>query len=164
MNILYLHGLDSSLSPKKEKILQQFGKLFSPAIDYRNEYDSISIITNQFKNEKINLVIGSSMGGYAGYYIADSYSVPALLFNPALASRSIAQKTPIVPEPYLSYKHFVLGSKDDVIDPAGTLRFIGQNIQRHTDYSIRILQNVAHQIPADVFEKEVAYFFSMIRG
>lgn len=163
MNILYLHGLDSSLSPEKQAILEKHGKIFSPAIDYRNNYDSISILINQFKNEKISVVIGSSMGGYAAYYVSDSYSVPALLFNPALAARSVFQKTPNIPEPYLSYKQFVLGLKDDVVEPATTLNFLSGNLQRFTDYNIRIIQNLAHQIPVDIFEREVDFFFKMMK-
>lgn len=164
MNILYLHGLDSSLSPEKEKILEKHGEIFSPAIDYREQYDSISIITEQFREEKISVVIGSSMGGFAGYYIADTYQVPALLFNPALAARSVSQKIPSIPEPYLSYKYFVLGSLDDVIKPVDTLNFLGKNLQRHTNYDIQILYSLGHQIPADIFEREVSSFFQKIRS
>lgn len=163
MNILYLHGLDSSLSFEKEKVLEKYGKIFSPAIDYRNNYESISLLIEQFKNDKISVVIGSSMGGYAGYYISDAYQKPALLFNPAMAMRSIPMKIPNIPEPYMSYKHFVLGLKDELINPSSTLEFLSDNLQRHTDYSIRIIQNLEHQIPVPIFKKEVELFFDLMR-
>lgn len=163
MNILYLHGLDSSLSSEKERILEKHGKIFSPAIDYRNNYDSISLLIEQFKNDKISVVIGSSMGGYAGYFISDAYSVPALLFNPAMAMRSIPIKIPKISEPYMSYKHFVIGLKDELIKPSSTLDFLADNLQRHTDYTVRIIQNLAHQIPVAIFKKEVDLFFDLMK-
>lgn len=159
MNILYLHGLNGSLRPEKRKVLEAYGKVFSPAIDYHSEPNSIALLIEQYKNEGISVVVGSSMGGFLGYYIADAYKVPSLLFNPALDSRPVNQRVPNLDIPYLSFKQIVLGAKDDVISPAGTLSFIAKTLQAHTNYHIHIRQSVKHQIPIDVFEEEVAMFF-----
>lgn len=136
MNILYLHGLDGNLAHEKRIILEKHGSVFSPAIDYRTEYNSIELIAEQYKNEKIKAVIGSSMGGFVGYYIADAYQLPSLLFNPALSARSVHQKIPTYKNPYLSFKQIVLGVDDDVIDPKGTFAFLSKTLQEHTDYDI----------------------------
>lgn len=162
MKILYLHGLDGSLGPEKRTILEKYGTVLSPAIDYRVEFNSIEILVEQFKNEKIRAVIGSSMGGFVGYYVADAYGLPALLFNPALATRSVRQKVPVNKTPLLSFKQIVIGSRDEVIDPKATLEFLGRNFQIHTNYRIHIRQNLAHQIPVDVFQEEVQDFFEKL--
>lgn len=162
MNILYFHGLDSEISIEKRKVLEKYGKVFSPAIDYRINPDSIAILTKQYREENIKIIVGSSMGGFVGYYIADAYSIPALLFNPAMAKKSVKQNTPEHKIPYLSFKQIVLGGKDDVIDPRDTLKFISENFQIHTNYRIHIHQELKHQIPVDVFEKEVKFFFENI--
>ena len=159
MNILYLHGLDGDLAPEKRSILQKFGTVFSPAIDYRTEYNSIELLVDQFRNKRIHTVIGSSLGGFVGYYISDDYNLPSLLFNPALASRSISQKVPNYNTPYLSFKQIVLGSKDEVVDPRGTLTFLSKNLQQYTNYHIHVRQDLAHQIPVDIFREEVERFF-----
>ncbi len=162
MKILYIHGLDGSLGDDKRAILQKYGTVLSPAIDYRTEYNSIELMVEQYKNDKIGAVIGSSMGGFVGYYISDAYQKPALLFNPALASRSVRQKVPTYKQPLLGFKHIVLGGNDDVIFAKDTLEFLGKNFQKHTNYHINIRQNLGHQTPVDIFEEEVKEFFKRI--
>lgn len=162
MNILYLHGLDGDLAPEKRTILKKYGKVFSPAIDYRTTYNSIELLVEQYKNENIKVVIGSSMGGFVGYYIADAYQLPSLLFNPALSSRSVHQEVPVYKNPYLSFKQIVLGADDDVIDPRHTFTFLSKTLQEHTDYDIHVRQRLGHRIPVAVFEEEVAAFFKKI--
>jgi len=162
MNILYLHGLDGDLASEKRNILEKFGKVFSPAIDYRNEYNSIELLVEQYKNEKIKAVIGSSMGGFVGYYIADAYQLPSLLFNPALSARSVPQNIPTYKNPYLSFKQIVLGADDDVIDPKSTFTFLSKTLQEHTDYDIHVRQRLGHRIPVDLFKQEVEAFFKKI--
>ena len=162
MNILYLHGLDGDLAPEKRKILEKYGKVLSPAIDYRKEYNSIELLVEQFKNEDIKAVIGSSLGGFVGYYIADAYKLPSLLFNPALNSRSVGQKVPIYRNPYLSFKQIVLGAQDDVVDPKGTFSFLSINLQEHTNYDIYVRQDLGHRISIEVFKEEVERFFKKI--
>ncbi|QAA80368.1 alpha/beta hydrolase [Aequorivita sp. H23M31] len=162
MNILYLHGLDGDLAPEKRTILQKYGKVLSPAIDYRTEYNSIELLVEQFKNEKINAVIGSSLGGFVGYYVADAYKISSLLFNPALASRSVSQKIPNFKNPYLSFKQIVLGAQDTVINPRDTFTFLSKNLQEHTNYDIHVRQDLGHQITIQVFKEEVEAFFKKI--
>lgn len=159
MKILYLHGLDGSLGDEKRAVLKKFGTVFSPAIDYRTEYNSIELLVEQYKNDKIDVVIGSSLGGFVGYYISNAYQRPALLFNPALASRSVRQKVPTYGHPPLGFKQLVIGGQDEVILAKDTLDFLSKNLQKHTNYHIHIRQNLAHQIPVDVFEEEVKLFF-----
>ncbi|HLW32057.1 MAG TPA: YqiA/YcfP family alpha/beta fold hydrolase [Aequorivita sp.] len=162
MNILYFHRLDSSLGSEKRAILEKYGKVFSPAIDYRVEFNSIEMLVEQFKNQKIDVVIGSNMGGFVGYYVADAYQKPALLFNPSLTKRSVRQKIPIYKAPPLGFKQLVLGIRSDRIDPRGTLEFLSKNLQVYTNYRIHIRQNLGHEIPIDVFKEEVVEFFKFL--
>src|SRR5690554_5185129 len=94
MNILYLHGLNGSLSPEKREILEHYGNVFAPAIDYEKDSQSIATLSTSFNPQDINVIIGSSMGGFVGYYISNLFQCPALLFNPALAERSVYQSVP----------------------------------------------------------------------
>ena len=158
MNILYLHGLDSSLNAEKRAILEKYGTVYSPQIDYRNDESSIDSLINLYKDKDIDSVIGSSMGGFAAYYIADKFQRPALLFNPALAYRSVHQEIPDIKNPLSNLKHLVLGAKDEVIDPKSTLEFLSNSIGID-NYNIKIRQDLQHRIPEEVFEVEVKAFF-----
>jgi uncharacterized protein len=160
MNILYIYGLDSKLSPEKRTILEKFGNVFTPDIDYYSDTEAINSIMAQMKGIEINVVIGSSMGGFSGYYISTHLAVPALLFNPALEKRSIEQEVPdkIIDEK--TRKKFILGAIDDVIDPGDTLRFLSRNFNEHTDFHIHIVPELTHNIPVSIFEEVVKEFFN----
>lgn len=162
MNILFLHGVSQELTTTKRKALEKYGKVFSPAIDYKTNYNSIELLINQYQNQKIDAVIGWSMGGFVGYYLSDAFQKPGLLFNPALASRPVSQRIPEIKTPYLNYKQIVLGSKDEVIDPKETLYFLTKNLHEYTDYHIHIRQNMNHFVDEKVFNEETESFFKQI--
>lgn len=158
MNILYLHGLNGNLSPEKRELLEHYGNVEAPAIDYENNPDAITWLYNLFKNSKIDLIIGSSMGGFAGYHLCKLFQLPALLFNPALAYRSVFQSVPETLETNNGKIQIVLGSKDIIVDPKSTLNFLGNVLTQPQDYSINIIHELEHRIPLSVFESEVRKF------
>lgn len=159
MNILYLHGLNGSLSHEKREILEQYGKVFSPEINYNANPDSIKDLSEWFNSYDITVVIGSSMGGFAGYYVSNIYKCPALLFNPALAERSIYQSIPQIKSKISSFKQIVLGTQDEVVNPKLTLSFIAETLSHHPEYKVNIHHNLAHRIPLNIFKEEVTLFF-----
>ena len=162
MNILYLHGLNGSLSIEKQKILERLGKVYAPTIDYENNPDSIIWLQNQYKESKIDLIIGSSMGGFAGYYLSKLVKVPALLFNPALAYRSVFQNIPTTPQTNFGIINIVLGAIDDTIDPKSTLAFLADLLLQPQDYHIHIRYDLEHRIPIEVFNDEVYAVFGRL--
>ena len=155
-NILYLHGLDGN--PKKEKvdILASKGSpVTAPLIDYRKYTGSLELFDQFVKliNEKhINFIVGSSMGGYFGFYLSAYCDIPALLFNPALHSMSI--NVPVRKATNRSRRIIVLGKYDDTIPPQKTIDFIKQG-----DYdNIEIFEREnAHQVPLEVFSVVLDY-------
>ncbi|MBU2928288.1 YqiA/YcfP family alpha/beta fold hydrolase [Winogradskyella psychrotolerans] len=162
MNILYIHGLNGSLSPEKRSILEQYGVVYAPSIDYENQPSVISNISADFSAHDINVVIGSSMGGFTGYYISNGYQCPALLFNPALAKRSVYQEIPEIDNKKSILKYIVLGTEDDVVNPADTLQFLASTISYNPEYNIHLRNDLAHRIPIPIFEDEVKIFFNML--
>jgi len=160
MNILYLHGLDSSLNNEKRTVLEKFGTVYAPTIDYRKNPNTIKQLLTAYKNHdpEINVVIGSSMGGFAGYYISEALNRPALLFNPALVSRSVTQEVPDAIISSLNLKHIILGAKDDIVDPNKTLQFLSKTTL--AEYRIHTLLNLGHRIPVAVFKEAVEDFFA----
>ncbi|WP_435138579.1 YqiA/YcfP family alpha/beta fold hydrolase [Formosa sp. A9] len=162
MNILYIHGLNGSLSAEKRTILEHFGSVYAPAIDFENTPDSIAQIISSYKEIDINVVIGSSMGGFAGYYVSNALQRPALLFNPALAQRSVLQNIPELPYQKSILKHIILGTADDVVNPKETILFLANTIVEHPEYDIHLRNDLAHRIPIDIFEEEAEDFFSKL--
>ncbi|WP_335976387.1 YqiA/YcfP family alpha/beta fold hydrolase [Gaetbulibacter jejuensis] len=159
MNILYLHGLNGSLKPEKRNILEAYGTVIAPSIDYQNNSNAISWLYDSYANKSIDVVIGSSMGGFAGFHLSKLMQIPALLFNPALAARSVEQQTPITPSNNGNNISIVLGAKDNVVDPKGTLHYIGEHLNAEQPIAIKILPLLEHRIPFDVFKEAVGGFF-----
>lgn len=162
MKIVYIHGLDSKLSPEKREILEKFGTVLSPDINYYNNTKSIATIIHEVEGENPDVIIGSSMGGFAAYYVSTALHKPALMFNPALAERTVEQEVPKGEIKNRQLKQFLLGAIDDVVNPGKTLNFIAEAYNEHTDFHLHILPGLTHNIPLDVFEAEVKSFLEKV--
>ena len=164
MNILFLHGLESKLSHAKRVILEKYGTIIAPDLDYNSNPDTIQNLYNEFKNQEINVIIGSSMGGFAGFYLANSFGVCALLYNPVLPYRNnVVQNIPSdLPTKQSPLLRIVLGGRDDVVKAKDNLAFLSQNVSDLRDCTIEIVNDLAHQIPIDVFEEQTEYFFQQL--
>ena len=164
MNIIFLHGLESKLSNEKRVILETYGTVIAPDLEYKSNPNVIQNLYDEFKNQDINTIIGSSMGGFAGFHLANSLGICALLYNPALPYRnSIEQIIPnnlqVRESPLM---RIILGGQDEIIKAKDNLAFLSQNSKPNTDYTIVIKNNLAHQIPVDVFKEETEAFFESL--
>jgi predicted esterase YcpF (UPF0227 family) len=160
MTILYLHGLDSNLSNEKKQVLEQFGTIIAPDLDYRVNPNMIETLFNEYANQNIDLIIGSSMGGFAGFYLSKLLQTPALLFNPALPYRtSVLQNIPIIKNEHKHLLQIVIGNQDDIIRAADNLDFIMKLLPLKNDFRLHLISELGHSIPVDIFESEVNLFF-----
>ncbi|MFP4369319.1 MAG: YqiA/YcfP family alpha/beta fold hydrolase [Candidatus Kapaibacterium sp.] len=150
MKILYLHGLDGAPREDKNEILLRGGNsLIAPTLDYRAFEGDISLfedIDSLIKKEKARLIVGSSFGGYMGFYLADNNRIPAILFNPALHSRSV--NVPVVESCTDTMKYFILGKYDEIIKPAKTKEWLREGY--YNNYSITEL-DFGHSVPLEIF-------------
>ncbi|SHI41751.1 hypothetical protein SAMN04487911_10211 [Arenibacter nanhaiticus] len=159
MNILYIHGLESTLSDAKRNLLEKYGRVEAPLMDYKEHNQIFDTLYNTYKNADIDLVMGSSMGGFMGYYLARALKVPALLFNPALTYRSVVQEIPSKLEHCNKYLQVILGSQDEVVNPMDTIAFLSQ-LSKDVPLKIHLHHQLGHRIPEPVFKQEIAAFFA----
>ncbi len=158
MNILYLHGLDSRLSEQKMTVLKKFGTVHEPHLNYYENENAIDTVLNYCSNRYIDVVIGSSMGGFAGYHVANALDLPALLFNPALKKRSVGQNISIDKNSYNQIKHIIIGQIDEVVIPRDTLDYLQNNFNEKTDLHLHLVPQLGHNIPVTFFEEKVRSF------
>lgn len=156
MKIVYLHGLRSSPKSKKVDFLRNLGhEVYNPTIDYQNSYVYFKI-KKEIKKSNPDLIIGSSMGGYLGYYYAQTLDIRALLFNPAfkLMNDNPYKGTDIkVPDNDKKYFPFIqvhLGNKDNIVDNKEGKRIIEKNLPKFS-YDI-LTHNFEHRIPLKYFK------------
>lgn len=163
MTILYLHGLESKLSPEKRELLETYGSVLAPDMDYKANPNMITTLQHAYKNQNIDVIIGSSMGGFAGFYLSKLMQTPALLFNPALPYRlNIAQA---IPESTLEHSkaiHIVIGAQDNVIKASDNIAHITALLPFKTDLRLSILKELEHGIPLTIFKKEIDLFFKAL--
>jgi predicted esterase YcpF (UPF0227 family) len=147
--VLYLHGLESKQGGPKVDFLANEFCVHAPAVDYTDPYLAIKV-AHIMENFQPDLIIGSSMGGYAADILAEKYGKPAILFNPALHNRSFdpAIEYPIEGEQaeLQERKVVVLGKEDEVIPPYLTKIMLENNF----NYKI-VLEEMGHQVPLPIF-------------
>lgn len=159
MTILYLHGLESKLSDAKRAVLEQFATVIAPDLDYKSNPEMFAFVMKTYQNEAVDCIIGSSMGGFMGYYVAMELNVPALLFNPALPIRSLNQVVPTDVQPKEQQRFsIVLGSQDETVPAISNLKYFSENLLPTVQFQIKIRPDLAHQIPLEVFEEECGAF------
>ena len=92
MNLLYLHGFNSSPDSTKAKIFQSFVKkkksksLLVPDLPISPK-ETILLLEEIIKdlNKEVSL-IGSSLGGFYAAYLAEKYKLKSVLINPVISS------------------------------------------------------------------------------
>jgi len=157
--VLYLHGLDGSLSEAKKEVLERYFMVISPQLDYRDTSDLFEQLSQQVDTEKPNAIIGNSMGGCFAYYLSMKHNLPALCFNPALGYRSIninlpemkSANNPIV---------FIIGGKDTVVPAVENFTWICQN--PNPNFVLKWYNQMEHRIDIETFACEVEAFSKMM--
>jgi len=83
--ILYLHGFASCGDSTKTKVLKQFfgsEEVMAPNLP-ANPSEAISLARKLIIDNDIDLIIGSSLGGYYASYLCETMGVKAVLINPS---------------------------------------------------------------------------------
>ncbi len=85
MKTLYIHGLDSYPVPEKTQIMKDAGlTVVALHINYREQLAVYETLKDTSIRKKVKFIIGSSLGGYLAYWLAEDLGLPCLLFNPAM--------------------------------------------------------------------------------
>jgi len=158
MNLLYLHGLNSQLSLEKKVILENYGQVFAPDIDYSKKYIQPAAILNPYRTTEFDMIIGSSMGALNAYIISENIGRPALLFNPPLSSyEEVSFKTYFTKG--AAPKQLLLGAKDRVVNPIETLSFLSDHL-KEVSLRLNVDPQLEHRIPTAVFKEQLYGFFN----
>lgn len=95
MKILYIHGFGSRYDPGHVKIksLEQLGTVVGVDVNYckgfKSSFDSImSVIVS----ENVDLIVGTSMGGYMAAHVGAKAGIPFVALNPATQPSVTLQK------------------------------------------------------------------------
>lgn len=155
MKILYIHGLNSFPHPERLTILRRRGhETYALHLDYEKESKTFEILKKYALEHEVNFIIGSSAGGYIGYWLGQELNIPQLLFNPAVGLRAVKNDVGYEIEENPNLKSWVaIGKADKTVLPKGTLKFFKEK----KNVRVIICQWLAHQIDLQTFEECVAW-------
>ena len=87
LNLFYCHGFASSFDPNKSKIhtLARLGSVGGCHIDYTSRADEVvSHVIEQGNFAKVDLIVGTSMGGWLAAELGACLGIPFVAINPAV--------------------------------------------------------------------------------
>lgn len=115
LTCLYIHGLGAKVSDGIKKSLSDYNLIY-PNINYDDSNKPYYQCLEILNNNKVDFIIGHSVGGVMAFYLAKEKNVPALLLCPAFGdkylvftSKSIKKFTPKIAA--------IIGKKDNEVDP-----------------------------------------------
>tara|TARA_R110002033_G_scaffold62279_1_gene112987 strand:- start:787 stop:1272 length:486 start_codon:yes stop_codon:yes gene_type:complete len=158
--VLYLHGLESDQGGPKVDYLADNCYVHAPEMDYTRK-DIFPHLIQMMEDFDPDLIIGSSMGGYAAYMLSGFYGTPIIAFNPALHSRKFNPKFPNkVQTCYPGKTKIILGEEDTVIDPNTTKKMIkDMTLNSPQNIKTEIVEGMGHRIPLDIFITKTQHEF-----
>lgn len=165
MKGIYLHGYQGFVTDEKMNYLQKLGNIYAPNIDYDKQPDIVYSLYEKFKNEEIDFVSGTSLGGILSFYLAILLDLPCFLLNPAVTV--VEQVKQYIPEDI--YGKFpkkdvmiLIGLKDQIIDPKLQIEFF----EHFKDESAKIMivtnDKLEHFVPYKDFEENFNNFIKHI--
>ncbi len=81
--ILYIHGFASCGNSNKTKLLKQhFAEVLAPDVPLDPD-EAISFLQKLIVDNEIDLIIGSSLGGFYAAYLAKKFQIKTVLLNPS---------------------------------------------------------------------------------
>jgi predicted esterase YcpF (UPF0227 family) len=96
MNILYIHGFRSSgTGSYKSEIIQKVfpeANIITPDLSHDLRED-LCTLSNILDKGSIDLIIGTSMGGFIADYLAIQFDKPSILVNPLADIQHLINKT-----------------------------------------------------------------------
>lgn len=154
MRVAFFHGLESpSVSDKSEFLQENFEEAYCPPMNYKNP-KLFEEVYQEIKRRRIEVLMGSSMGGWFAYCYSTLTGLPTIIFNPALQGRSF---DPIVRlgEKIAPEHRIILGKNDKVILPERTIDWLSVN--KVENYHIYFVES-EHRVPIEIFSKWVNLF------
>jgi len=148
MKALYIHGLDSFPVPEKLDILrQQNMEVVALHLDYRNQPDAYQILKDKCIYEKVEFLVGSSLGGYIAYWLGEDLGLPGLLFNPAMSFHHVFKHNlPDIQQGKATARFVVIGNQDKTVDPVANLEFLRENGHNDCYQRVLICDWLGHQV------------------
>lgn len=89
MQLIYIHGFNSSRESAKGKMLSEYCAQYHPDIIVqrpdlnRSPHETVSLLSELIAQDSQTALVGSSLGGYFATVLVGKHNIPAVLINPS---------------------------------------------------------------------------------
>ena len=139
------------------EVIHEFSEVEAQHLNYREEPNAFQILSELIVKRAVTHIIGSSFGGFLGFWLAEKHGLPCLLFNPALAISAEMEHEEISNN--CPARMVVLGEKDDVVDPQVTAGLLREHQGDRCSERVVWCNELGHRIDTDTFWEFTNYFF-----
>lgn len=160
---LYFHGLESNgLADEKRVPLEELIKVEVPIIKYKTDKNVIPYFTEYIEahRSEFDFIIGSSIGGRLGFYMANKFDIPFIAFNPSVISERSDLYLPVSEElkkyPLTEKYSIIWGKNDTVINNKAVSEYLTEKYNLNTDSTTWL--DIGHIIHKDVLCDTVSKF------
>lgn len=159
MKTLYIHGYKSYPIPQKIEIMEAAGlQVTAPEIEFDQGESVYPFLKQIILEEKTEFLVGSSLGGFSAYWLAEELGLPCLLFNPAMNySNTLMDYIPEIEERLCPARFVVIGALDETIDPEENQHFFNSMDDGECYQRMVLCQWLGHQIDFDTFDEMVRW-------
>ena len=165
MKTLYIHGLNSHPVPEKLEILKKNGlEVVALHINYRTEKDTYQKLKDAIEKANVEFIVGSSLGGFIGYWLGEDLGLPCLLFNPAM--NYMDKLMPFIPginHRKCPARFVVIGAHDESVNPQENIAFFRNAERKNCHQRVVICEWLAHKIDYDTFDEMVSWALKSYR-
>ena len=155
MNTIWMHGMGGSPNQEKIALMEKYG-LTTHALhmDYSNEPQRFEILRDYCLEHEIKFLVGSSFGGFMGFWLSEELGLPCLLLNPAVSLSGKNKTKPQSMTRLISKLCLVaVGDQDSQIDHQRTLKFMDKDRRDGKTILTKVMENEGHGFSMEAFQE-----------
>jgi len=155
MKTLFVLGYEPNPVVEKEAILKKAGlQPATIALTYKEEPDPYTLVREYALEIQPEFIIGTSLGGYVAYWIAEELGIPCLLFNPPMETKRIGH-APYNGKLKCPLRLVVLGQKDRVVNPLFSQRYFEKKARLGCEQKTLLCSWMEHSVSNEAFEEMI---------
>lgn len=98
MNLIYIHGINSSHQARKAKKLRDYCAIHHPDIQVhcpdlnRPTHEVMALLREMLQSSEKTAIVGSSLGGFFATCLVHEFACPCILINPSMSPEQSLRK------------------------------------------------------------------------